>query len=212
MQILLIGTIGIGIGAADGEIAAAKVIGHRRTKTVAILFFHIAVFVFTLVLQGEIQAINDAEEVGVTVRRQTAGAFGHEVIGLRGRVPTELREHIGPRFNVVQRTQITTVVEGTEVFQFQTREGQTCFLLVRIAFGFIACELCFPTTITGQLIVNLSFTFKTKTDIALVAVFAVIIGHVVHGFNFAVHIQFISVLIIHFRCLYGCRCHNTHHH
>ena len=116
MQILLVGTIGVGISAADREIAAAKVIGNGGTKAVAILFFHIAVLVFTLVLQREIQTIHDAEEVRITIGRQAAGAFGHKVIGLCGGVTAELGEHIGPRFHVVQRAEVTTVIKRAKIF------------------------------------------------------------------------------------------------
>jgi hypothetical protein len=66
-QVLVIGTVRVGVRAADGEVAATEVIRYRSTETVAVLFFGITVFVFTLVLQGYIQAINRAEEVGVTV-------------------------------------------------------------------------------------------------------------------------------------------------
>ncbi len=42
------------------------------------------------------QAVNQTEEVGVAVSGNAGGTLGHEVIGLSGRVATELREHIGP--------------------------------------------------------------------------------------------------------------------
>ncbi|MPM95804.1 hypothetical protein SDC9_142959 [bioreactor metagenome] len=116
MQILLVSTIGVGISAAHRKVAAAKVIGNGSTKTVAVLFFHIAVLVFTLILQGQIQAIHDAEEVGVTVSCQAAGTFGHKVIGLCGGVAAEFREHIGPCFHVIQRTQVTTIIKRAKIF------------------------------------------------------------------------------------------------
>ena len=81
-----------------------------------------------MVLQRHVQTINRTEEIGVTVGCKTAGTLGHKIVGLCGRVAAELREHIGPRFDVVKRTQVTTIIQGTKVFQFQTRKRQACFL------------------------------------------------------------------------------------
>ena len=42
---------------------------------------------------------------------QTGGAFRHEVIGLRQAVTAELREHIGVCGDVIQRAQVTAVIQ-----------------------------------------------------------------------------------------------------
>ena len=151
-------------------------------------------------MQSHIQAIHHAEEIGIAVGCQTAGTFGHEVVGLGGRVTAEFREHIGPGFNVIQGAEVTTVIERTVVFQFQAGKRQTGFL-GGVAFRFVAGEFRFPTTVAGQLVINLRLAFDTETDIGLVAIFTVIVADVVHRFDFAVDVQFVAVFIINFCCL-----------
>ena len=175
------------------------------------MLLHVAVFIFTLILQGHIKTVNHAKEIGITVCGQTGSAFRHEVIGLRQAVTAELGEHIGVCGDVIQRTQVTTVIKRTKIFQFNTRKCQARFLR-RVAFCFVTRELCFPTSVARQLIVNLRFTLKAKTNVSLVTILRVIITEVVHCFYFAVHVQFITVFIINFCCVNRCGCNYAHYH
>ncbi len=67
-----------------------------------------------------------------------AGAFGDKVVGLRRGVATELREHIGPGFHVIQRAQVTAIVERTQIFILQSGKSETRFLLCSITLRFIS--------------------------------------------------------------------------
>ncbi len=87
------------------------------------------------------------------------------------RIATELWQNVSPRADVISHTVVTTVVEGTEFIEFQTSVGQTGFVAVgTLSFGAIALELIFPLAVSGQLIVDLSFTFEAQTNIRFVAV------------------------------------------
>ena len=142
--------------------------------------------VFTLILNSKIKTVNQTEEVGVTVGRETVTTLLHEVIRVVG-IATEFWQYVGPGSYVVDNAVVTTIVERTNVLEFQTSECHTGPGTI-VTFRFVTLNLIFPLTITGQLISNLSFTFETKTHVGLVAIFRVVIGEVVQAVNFTVQI------------------------
>ena len=127
------------------------------------------VAVFTLVLNSKVQAVNQTEEVSVTVGREAVTTLLHEVVRTVG-VATEFWQYVGPGSYVINNAVVTTVVERTHILEFQTCECHTGPGVVFV-FSAVALDLIFPLAVTGQLVSNLSFAFETKTYIGLVAVF-----------------------------------------
>lgn len=161
------------------------------------------VFVFILVLQGQIQVIYQIEEVGVVVGCQVVGVFGYKVIGLGRGIVVEFWEYIGSGFYVVQGVKVMIVIEGVVVFQFYVGECQMGFL-VGVVFGFVIGEFRFLMVIVGQVVVNLCFVFNIEMYVGLIVIFVVIVVEIVYGFDFVVYIQFVCVFIINFCCLCCC--------
>lgn len=119
-------------------------------------------FWFCLVLQSEVQTVNQTEEVVVTIGRNAVGTAGHEVVGVVS-IATELWQHIGPAFHVVQYAVVTAVVEGAVVSEFQTGKAQTGFgAFGALRLGVVGLNVVFPLAVTGQLVSNLGFTFEAK--------------------------------------------------
>ena len=125
------------IGAVRSRIRCAKVQAHagvisgRETNTIAVLSgnftvaivgavvaFSPTIIVSALVLQSKIQAINQTEEVGVTIGCKVIGTGVHEHVSLGVAIATEVWQHIGPRFNVVYDTVVTTVIKRTKITEF----------------------------------------------------------------------------------------------
>ena len=160
-----------------------------RVATVVGAFLVVAgVFIFALVLQRKVQALHQTIEVGVTVGCHAVCAAGHEVVGFGVGVATELRQHIGPAFHVVQDTVVTTVIEGAVVTHFYTGEGQTRPGLIIRPFRVIGLNVVFPLRIAGHRVVDLRFTLETQTHIGLIAVSTFVIGKVVQTIYFSVQI------------------------
>ncbi|SSN10770.1 Uncharacterised protein [Klebsiella pneumoniae] len=67
--------------------------------------------VFTLILQSEVQTVNQTEEIGVTVGCDAVGTTGHVVVGIVPAVTAPFNQHIGCRFDVVDRAVVTAIVE-----------------------------------------------------------------------------------------------------
>ena len=128
------------------------------------------VAVFTLVLNSKVQAVNQTEEVSVTVGREAVTTLLHKVVRTVS-VATEFWQYVGPGSYVVNNAVVTTVVERTNILEFQTCECHTGPGVFFVVFRGIALDLIFPLAVTGQLVSNLSFAFETKTYIGLVAVF-----------------------------------------
>ena len=159
--------------------AHAEVVGSGEAETIAIVEANIAVaaavigadvdilrvlaFVFTLILQGEVQTLHQTEEIAVTVGCDAVGAACHKVIRIGVGVAAELRQHIGPAFNVVQHAVVTTVVEGAVIAHFDTGECQTGPRLIAGGLGVVGLNVIFPLAIAGKHIVDLGFAFKAKT-------------------------------------------------
>src|SRR5690606_15609797 len=146
-------------------------------------------FIFAQVLNTKVQTVNQAEEVAVTVSRQTTRTACEEVIARAG-VAAELRQHIGDADCVIDQTVVTTVVEGACVTKFQTCECQTGFVAVLCiaTFRVVTLEVVFPLTVTSQLIVDLSFTFEAQTRVSVVAIVARVIREVMQANCFPVKI------------------------
>ena len=125
--------------------------------------------VLTLILNSKVQTVNQTEEVGVTVGREAVTTLLHEVIRTVG-VAAEFWQNVGPGSYVVNNTVVTTVVDRTDVLEFQTSKCHTGPGVV-FAFWSVALDLIFPLAVTGQLVSNLSFTFEAKTHVGLVAIF-----------------------------------------
>ncbi len=188
--VVLIGsTFRRGDSATDRE-AFADCISQRSAVTVTVLVQQAAtvgVFtahaaVFALILQREVQAIHQAEEVGVTVSGIAVTTLLHKVVSAVG-VAAELRQNIGPGGHIIGYAVVTTIIEGTCVSEFQTRKRHTRPGVVA-AFSLVALNLIFPLAITGQLIVNLRFAFEADTHVGLVAVAAFVVREVVQAINF----------------------------
>ncbi len=209
---LTVGTVRFRVGRTHTE--AVEFIGRRQTPAVTVGFGDIVTVVFTLVLSSHVQAVNQTKEVGVTVGCNASGTAGHEAVSLRPGIATELWQNVSPRADVISHTVVTTVVEGTEFIEFQTSVRQTGFVAVgTLSFRAIALELIFPLAVSGQLIVDLSFTFEAQTNIRFVAVATSIIRKIVQTSNFAVQIQFVTVFVKNFSrvnnasCQHGSHCH-----
>lgn len=114
--------------------AVPDVISYGSTETVAVLFqsattvvgcaFAANAAVFTLVLQSKVQAVNQTEEVRVTVGCNAVSTGLQEVVRTVG-VAAEFRQNVGPGSYVVNNAVVTTVVERARVAKFQTSKRQT---------------------------------------------------------------------------------------
>ena len=96
------------------------------------------------------------------------------------------------------------------MIKVQTSKCQTRRNPILRTFSLCSIKLAFKLAVASQFIVYLRFATKAQTRISTVAIFTV--RPTVRGFHFAVQIQFITVFVIYFCGLYGCRCHNAHHH
>ena len=129
--VLLIGTFRAGVRETSAD-AVPDLISHGGAEAFAVLFLEAATVVGLIfaahaavlpVLQSKVQAVNQTEEVRVTVGGNAVSTGLQEVVGTVG-VATEFRQNVG-RSYVVNNAVVTTVVERTRVAEFQTREGQT---------------------------------------------------------------------------------------
>ena len=170
--------------------AFAQVVGQGCAVAVAVLFqsattgvvFAVNAAVFTLILQSKVQAINQTEEVLVTVSCNAVSTGLQEVVSTVG-VAAEFWQYVSPGGDIVDNAVVTTVVERTCVSEFQTREGHTSPGLVVALVG-VTLNLVFPLAVTGQLIVNLSFAFEADTHVGLIAISAFVIGEIVQTVDF----------------------------
>ena len=191
--VLVSGTFGRRHSTTDAE-AFTQVIGHGCTVAVAVLFqqattgvvFTAYAAVFTLILQGKVQAIHQTKEVLVTVGRHAVSTGLQEVVRTVS-IAAKFWQNVGPGGYVVDYAVVTTVIERTRVSEFQTRERHTRPGLV-VTFRGIALDLVFPLAVTGQLIVNLSFAFEAKTHVCLVAVGTLVVREIVQTIDFTVQI------------------------
>ncbi|CTS77853.1 Uncharacterised protein [Escherichia coli] len=71
------------------------------------------VFVITLILQSKVQAIDLTKEAIVTVGCNTISTTIHEVVSASIGIATKFWQHIGPCFDVIYDTVVTTIVEST---------------------------------------------------------------------------------------------------
>lgn len=106
LGILVAGTFRVGVRETCAD-AVPDIIGQRGTETVAVLFqsftavvgrrstFTAYTAVFTLVLQSKVQAVNQTEEVRVTVGGNAVSTRLQEVVGTVG-VAAEFRQNVGP--------------------------------------------------------------------------------------------------------------------
>ena len=102
--------------------AIKDVISYRSTVAVAVLFlrattvvgraFAADAAVFTLVLQSKVQAVNQTEEVRVTVGCNAVSTGLQEVVRTVG-VAAEFRQNVGPGSYVVNNAVVTTYSSGS---------------------------------------------------------------------------------------------------
>ena len=161
------------------------VVGHASERS-AVLVFAAYATVFTLILNGKVQAINQTEEVGVTVGREAVTTLLHEVVSTVS-IAAEFWQDVGPGRYVVNYAVVTTVVERTYVSEFQTRKRHTRPGVV-FTFSRITLNLVFPLAVTGQLVVNLSFAFEADTHVSLVTIITFVVGEIVQTVDFTVQI------------------------
>ena len=197
-----VGTVSCTISTNDTK--AFVFVADRTANTVAVRAACSVTLVFTQVLNSEVQAINQTEEVGVTIGSNAANTTNEEVIAVC-RVTAKLRQHIGVTQCIINHTVVTAVIERTNVSVFKTRECQTRFVtsLSVSAFRVVTLEVIFPLTITGQIGIDLCFPFKTKTGISFVAVSAVTVYTIVfrkimQTDSFTVQIYFVAIFVIDF--------------
>ncbi|CCJ76076.1 hypothetical protein BN135_1140 [Cronobacter muytjensii 530] len=189
--VLVSGTFGRSHRTTNAE-AFAQIVGQGHAVAVAVLFQQATTTsgvvltgnaaVFTLVLQGKVQAVNQTEEVGVAVSRDAVAARLQEVVSTVG-VAAEFRQNVGPGGHVVDNAVVTAVVERTCVAEFQTCERHTGPGLV-VAFRGVALDLVFPLAVTGDLIIYLGFAFEADTHVGLIAIIAVVVREVVLSVHF----------------------------
>ena len=108
---------------SDRTANAITVLTQCFTTVVSLIFTAYAT-VFTLILNSEVQAINQAEEIAVTVGRKAVTTLLHEVVRTVG-VAAEFWQNVGPGSYIVNHTVVTTVVERTRVTKFQTGKRHT---------------------------------------------------------------------------------------
>ena len=198
-----VGTVCCTVSTYDTK--AFEFVADRATDAVAVgTLRNTSTFVFAQVLNGKVQAVNQTEEVGVTIGSNAAYTTNEEVIAVC-RVTAKLRQHIGVTQCIINHTVVTAVIERTNVSVFKTRECQTRFVtsLSVSAFRVVTLEVIFPLTITGQIGIDLSFPFKTKTGIghvaiATVTVFTVTLGKIMQTNSFTVQIYFVAIFVIDF--------------
>lgn len=114
--------------------AIPNIVGQRGAEAVAVLFaptttvvgraFAADATVFTLILQSKVQAVNQTEEIRVTVGCNAVSTGLQEVVRTVG-VAAEFRQNVGPGRYVVYYAVVTTVVERARVAKFQACECQT---------------------------------------------------------------------------------------
>ena len=119
---MIVGTIGRSICRAEAD-AHTEIVGSRDTEAVAIFtrqftiatvigaFARTRVFVITLILQGKVQTIYQAEEIAVAVGRHAVGTAEHEDVSLGVGIAAEFRQHIGPGFNIINNAVVAAVVQ-----------------------------------------------------------------------------------------------------
>ena len=83
----------------------------------------------------------------------------------------------------INRDQKTVTVKRAD-----TGETYTGPCLVRSAFGVVSLDVVFPLAVTGQLVVDLSFTFEAQTNVGPVTIFTVVAGEIVQTIDFTVQI------------------------
>ncbi len=118
---------------ADAHI---EIVVAGDTKTVAIFprqltfptvisaFARTGVFIITLILQGEMQAVDEAEEIAVTVGGHAVSTTGHVNVGL-GVVSPPNSGSISVRFNVVDHAVVTAIVQRPAVGKLQAGKAET---------------------------------------------------------------------------------------
>ena len=175
------------------------IIGQGGAVTVAVLFqrattvvgrgstFAAYAAVFTLILQSKVQAVNQTEEVRVTVGCHAVSARLQEVVRTVG-VAAEFRQNVSPGSYVVDNAVVTTVVERTRVAEFQTSKCQTSPRLIAGALGVVCLNVVFPLAVTGQLVVDLSFAFDAQTHVGLVAIGRFVVREIVQTVDFTVQV------------------------
>ncbi len=99
--------------------AIPNIVGQRGAEAVAVLFaptttvvgraFAADAAVFTLILQSKVQAVNQTEEIRVTVGCNAVSTGLQEVVRTVG-VAAEFRQNVGPGRYVVYYAVVTTVV------------------------------------------------------------------------------------------------------
>ena len=57
------------------------------------------------------QAVDEAEEIAVTVGGHAVSTAGHVNVGLSVGITAEFRQHISPGFDVVHHAVVTAIVE-----------------------------------------------------------------------------------------------------
>ncbi|MNV50853.1 hypothetical protein D3C71_1428820 [compost metagenome] len=62
----------------------------------------------------------------------------------------------------------------------------------------VGLDVVFPLAVTGQLVIDLRFAFKTEADISLVAIFGFVIAENMFGGYATVQVEFIAIFIINF--------------
>ncbi len=137
-RVLIISTFGVAVSETSAD-AVPDVISYGSTETVAVLFqsattvvgcaFAANAAVFTLVLQSKVQAVNQTEEVRVTVGCNAVSTGLQEVVRTVG-VAAEFRQNVGPGSYVVNNAVVTTVIERARVAKFQTSKRQTSSCLI----------------------------------------------------------------------------------
>ena len=209
---LTVSTVRFRVGRTRSK--SVELIAGRQTPAVTVGFGDIGTVVFTLVLRCKVQTINQAKEVGVTVGCHAGGTASHKAIGLGPGIATELWQNVSPCADVVSNTVVTTVVERTELIEFQTCKRQTRFVTVRtLSFRAVALELIFPLAVTGHLVVDLRFAFEAQTNVGFVAVVVCFIREIVQTCHFTVQIQLVTVFVVNFGsvnnacCQHGSDCH-----
>lgn len=104
--ILLVGTFGVRVRETSAD-AIPNIVGQRGAEAVAVLFaptttvvgraFAADAAVFTLILQSKVQAVNQTEEIRVTVGCNAVSTGLQEVVRTVGvAVAAEFRQNVGP--------------------------------------------------------------------------------------------------------------------
>ena len=99
------------------------IVGDAMTSEIRIIFTAYAT-ILALVLNSKVQAINQTEEVSVTVGREAVTTLLHKVVRTVS-VATEFWQYVGPGSYVVNYAVVTTIVDRTDVLEFQTSKCHT---------------------------------------------------------------------------------------